>query len=553
MTKENQYFTGEDDSDDSSDASKERSKKTTKISRAVPLPVSLETDGSAEKVEAKPVLSFGERFMQELQRRSAREQEHAHEGSAEAEEEEDDEDDDEAPASNPAPATHPSDTNTEEVPETTIEPETTRTLDGADWEAEPAPVTEVVEDTTDFAELPVEEGAAEVELVPPTEDIEPELLETGLASEAPVDILEPEVEQPIHPEFGPGGRSSMIPVQESAWYNPVARERAAEQDHDDAVYRAEKHGLKRGLTAGLLFGWMFGRRGKKEAAERHQKEQKLKDKEIKALKNEQLLAQQRLEAVQRTQQSIRGNIAEKTPAPVRKPENAARGPLEPKEADAYTTKQEMFRSPETAEKPRLSAAEIVAMAAAEVVAVTENIHPAAEEEPFSASSEKQKPNQEAPKMMPEKQPLPIEEQEITEDTYLAPKDRRVESSAWHRIEVDAKTGRPVLDPEVAYGEEFKREQRQEIWKDKPGDADPKSSAGVLGSLVAGVTAAGVSAASQDVYNAANSEQGLAVPREHDLHSDLHRGSGLVAYASSPIVWAVALVVVVFLFIVGFVL
>lgn len=42
-----------------------------------------------------------------------------------------------------------------------------------------------------------------------------------------------------------------------------------------------------------------------------------------------------------------------------------------------------------------------------------------------------------------------------------PKDRRVETSAWHRIEVDKETGKAVENPTVAYGEEFKKEQQQE--------------------------------------------------------------------------------------------
>lgn len=42
-----------------------------------------------------------------------------------------------------------------------------------------------------------------------------------------------------------------------------------------------------------------------------------------------------------------------------------------------------------------------------------------------------------------------------------PKDHKVESSAWHHIEIDKKTGKAVEAPTVAYGEEFKREQHQE--------------------------------------------------------------------------------------------
>jgi hypothetical protein len=47
-----------------------------------------------------------------------------------------------------------------------------------------------------------------------------------------------------------------------------------------------------------------------------------------------------------------------------------------------------------------------------------------------------------------------------QETQLPP-DRRLETSAWHRIEVDKKTGNAVETPTVAYGEEFKHEKHPE--------------------------------------------------------------------------------------------
>ncbi|MGH7236941.1 MAG: hypothetical protein ACREGF_00205, partial [Candidatus Saccharimonadales bacterium] len=41
------------------------------------------------------------------------------------------------------------------------------------------------------------------------------------------------------------------------------------------------------------------------------------------------------------------------------------------------------------------------------------------------------------------------------------KPPRIEYSAWHRIEVDPRTGRPLENPELAYGQEFLREQKPE--------------------------------------------------------------------------------------------
>src|SRR5690606_25713155 len=54
-----------------------------------------------------------------------------------------------------------------------------------------------------------------------------------------------------------------------------------------------------------------------------------------------------------------------------------------------------------------------------------------------------------------------EHQPITEETYTVPKTSKVEMSAWHRIELDKKTGKVVDNPKVEYGEAFAREQRQE--------------------------------------------------------------------------------------------
>jgi len=58
-------------------------------------------------------------------------------------------------------------------------------------------------------------------------------------------------------------------------------------------------------------------------------------------------------------------------------------------------------------------------------------------------------------------PVPAQQPEQADEPLEIPKDRRVETSAWHRIEVDKKTGKAVEDPTVAYGEEFQNEQHQE--------------------------------------------------------------------------------------------
>ena len=42
-----------------------------------------------------------------------------------------------------------------------------------------------------------------------------------------------------------------------------------------------------------------------------------------------------------------------------------------------------------------------------------------------------------------------------------PPDRLVQNSVWHRIEIAASSGKAVEAPTLAYGKEFRQEQRQE--------------------------------------------------------------------------------------------
>lgn len=58
-------------------------------------------------------------------------------------------------------------------------------------------------------------------------------------------------------------------------------------------------------------------------------------------------------------------------------------------------------------------------------------------------------------------PVPRQQTENIDEPIQVSPDRRVETSAWHRIEVDKKTGKAVENPELSYGEEFQNEQHQE--------------------------------------------------------------------------------------------
>jgi|GEM_PF-1944817 len=60
----------------------------------------------------------------------------------------------------------------------------------------------------------------------------------------------------------------------------------------------------------------------------------------------------------------------------------------------------------------------------------------------------------------EKPPIIVPEQPQVEQLNVPP-EHRVQTSAWHSIEIDAKTGKPVENPTFAYGEEYNKERAQE--------------------------------------------------------------------------------------------
>ncbi len=60
----------------------------------------------------------------------------------------------------------------------------------------------------------------------------------------------------------------------------------------------------------------------------------------------------------------------------------------------------------------------------------------------------------------EKQPVIVPKQAEAESLQVPP-EHYMQASAWHSIEIDAKTGRPVENPTFAYGEEYHKERAQE--------------------------------------------------------------------------------------------
>lgn len=86
---------------------------------------------------------------------------------------------------------------------------------------------------------------------------------------------------------------------------------------------------------------------------------------------------------------------------------------------------------------------------------------------------------------PENQPkTPSERTAVELGQTVLPRGRRVETSAWHRIELDAKTGKPVENPTLEYGREYHQERHPEA---APIDQDVKEAAGEVALVAAALT------------------------------------------------------------------
>ena len=140
----------------------------------------------------------------------------------------------------------------------------------------------------------------------------------------------------------------------------------------------------------------------------------------------------------------------------------------------------------------------------------------------------------------------------------------METSAWHRIEIDKKTGNVVKNPGVAYGREFKREQK-EVYNDgtdnpydtneteKPRREKAASNESYGASSNSAVQLGGLAAAYYErdtsSRDSEKQESGFAALQPQSANED-KKGSRLLKFAATPIIWIAAIVVVVVLFIAG---
>lgn len=263
----------------------------------------------------------------------------------------------------------------------------------------------------------------------------------------------------------------------------TTEKKITEEELNERVHAATKHGVRRGVISGGLVGWWIGRRGKKEAikaAKEADEEIEKQDEEIDRLRRNQAMTNERLAAMDQTNEYIKKAIEKQTTP------------------------------------------------AHESLAVSDS------------APERQKPGLEAEKET-KKEVLP-EDKEVTEEAYLVQKGTKVEQSVWHSIEVDAKTGRKLENPERAYGKEFDNEQRQEKLRSQ--HSDP-GLAFQFGHTVVQSTDSDELSESGKSRNKKSSKRTGKVSKQL-----IYAKNQIQIQAKNPIIWIAATVIFAMLFVFG---
>lgn len=220
-----------------------------------------------------------------------------------------------------------------------------------------------------------------------------------------------------------------------------------EEEAGDKAYLAEKRGLRRGVVSGGIVGYLIGRRGRRVAEHRAEAAHIERERTIERLASERASNLDSLEKrdniLKRTQEELNEMMKRSWDKRVLKRDEAA-----PEAAPAAPAEQPVLQvqsAPEARER------------AVSIGQMPESI-PASGIEAAGETGSEDVPEKDKTLQLPE---APPEYKPVAEETYQPPEGRRVEASAWHRIEVDEKTGRAVENPSLEYGEEFKLEQSQE--------------------------------------------------------------------------------------------
>lgn len=312
-------------------------------------------------------------------------------------------------------------------------------------------------------------------------------------------------------------------------YNQIYTPSVPSQAELDAAEEdGRRSGVRKGLGAGLLFGWMFGRHGKKKAAREHKKDMQAANQKIEKLAEGQQRAETSISNLKINEQNLQARLnnkaqqisqLEKSMDDNRREKTAAKAVLNNlvETTARLSSTEEQYKS-----KEKVSGYEMASDAAKVAIA-----------EKFAAAKHEQ-----AEKIQKLEQQL---DQEVESNNH------RVETSAWHRIELDAKTGRVAEDPKLAYGQEFFKERQNEVKRsDDFGSSGGGSSSVIAG--VAGLAASGLAKASLELSETKKAEQ-LALAQKA-VEKELSAGQELLRYASNPLIWIAAILVVLALFAFG---
>lgn len=216
------------------------------------------------------------------------------------------------------------------------------------------------------------------------------------------------------------------PNQAPAATNPntVNQKYVTQQQLEDEVYYATKHGQRRGVLAGLVTGaWI--------EHTRHKRREKRQAKKV-AQQQKQYEKERETQKFQLAEQAKKTNATERQVRDLQAAERRRQ----------FATRSEAMPTPLT--NPERSAG-----ASAKTAAAPEKSNANS----FSGKLEKLVPKK------PERAGKPGEA--VVAERLEVPAEHRLETSAWHTIEVDAKTGKAVENPTFAYGEEYYRERAKE--------------------------------------------------------------------------------------------
>ena len=243
-----------------------------------------------------------------------------------------------------------------------------------------------------------------------------------LTAPAPVTTTTPIPPVPVRASAGSGGSIPPVPFTAAAPNMYPASPNVMAVPLSNPVEAVSTRGAEqRGLLAGLLVGGMIEHVRHKRRERRMEKQQA---EALKTLSGEQqaaaLRAAEREKAAGRKQTALESQLARLKEQIVRT------APEQSRTTETIPEKRQIDRAEQMNRATNQKSPEDAAKARAELERMW-----AADE---AAALEKQR--------------------EI-------PDDRRIETSAWHAIEVDKKTGKAVENPTLEYGEEFKYEQHQE--------------------------------------------------------------------------------------------